>query len=109
MPWDDLHEKKGPEKWFRGGGGGGSSGKPPFEIPQLKIPKIKPSLVLGLFARDAVLCRIWSSAAGVRFGIAWRRAAAEPAAEPATARAIAEATGTSTTRSNAKQLGKQRL
>ena len=56
MPWDDLHEKKGPENWLRGGGGGGSSGKPPFEIPQLKIPKFKPSLVLGLVL---LLLMVW--------------------------------------------------
>ena len=46
MPWDDLHEPKGPEDRFKGGGG--SSQKPPFEIPQLKIPQLKPSMILGI-------------------------------------------------------------
>ncbi|KMP11462.1 cell division protein FtsH [Candidatus Nitromaritima sp. SCGC AAA799-C22] len=40
MPWDDLHEPKGPEERFRGGG----SNKPPFDIPQIKVPKFKPSM-----------------------------------------------------------------
>ena len=46
MPWDDLHEPKGPEDRFKGGGG--SPQKPPFEIPQLKIPQLKPSMILGI-------------------------------------------------------------
>ena len=46
MPWDDLHEPKGPEDRFKGGGGG--SQKPPFEIPQIKIPQFKPSMILGI-------------------------------------------------------------
>ncbi|MGY8760740.1 MAG: FtsH protease activity modulator HflK [Nitrospinaceae bacterium] len=46
MPWDDLHEPKGPEDRFKGGGG--SPQKPPFEIPQLKIPQFKPSMILGI-------------------------------------------------------------
>jgi modulator of FtsH protease HflK len=46
MPWDDLHEPKGPEDKFRGGGGGQQ--RPPFEIPQLKIPQLKPSMVLWI-------------------------------------------------------------
>lgn len=46
MPWDDLHEPKGPEDRFRGGQGG--SQKPPFEIPQLKVPQFKPSMILGI-------------------------------------------------------------
>lgn len=46
MPWDDLHEPKGPEDRFKGGGG--SQQKPPFEIPQLKIPQFKPSMILGI-------------------------------------------------------------
>ncbi len=49
MPWDDLHEPKGPEDRFKGSGGqGGGSGKPPFDIPQIKIPQFKPSMVLGV-------------------------------------------------------------
>ncbi len=44
MPWDDLHEPKGPEDKFRGGG----QQRPPFEIPQLKIPQFKPSMVLWI-------------------------------------------------------------
>jgi modulator of FtsH protease HflK len=48
MPWDDLHEPKGSEDRFKGGGGqgGGGSQKPPFDIPQIKIPQFKPSMVL---------------------------------------------------------------
>jgi len=45
MPWDDLHEPKGPEDRFKGGGG---SQKPPFEIPQIKVPQFKPSMILGI-------------------------------------------------------------
>ena len=49
MPWDDLHEPKGPEDRFRGTGqGGGGPQKPPFEIPQLKVPQLKPSMLLGI-------------------------------------------------------------
>lgn len=50
MPWDDLHESKGPEDRFRSGGGKGpsSSGKPPFDMPQLKVPQFKPSMVWGI-------------------------------------------------------------
>ncbi len=50
MAWDDLHEPKGPEERFRGGGGGGQEpgGRPPFEIPQIKVPKFKPSMFLGI-------------------------------------------------------------
>ena len=39
-----LHESKGSEDRFKGGGGG--SQKPPFDIPQIKIPQFKPSMVL---------------------------------------------------------------
>jgi modulator of FtsH protease HflK len=46
MPWDDLHEPKGPEDRFKGGSG--SPQKPPFEIPQLKVPQFKPSMILGI-------------------------------------------------------------
>ncbi len=49
MPWDDLHEPKGPEDRFKGGGGqGGGSQKPPFDIPQFKVPQFKPSIILGI-------------------------------------------------------------
>ncbi|MEE9258530.1 MAG: FtsH protease activity modulator HflK [Nitrospinaceae bacterium] len=49
MPWDDLHEQKGPEDRSKGGGGRGPSpGKSSFEIPQLKIPKFKPSMFWGI-------------------------------------------------------------
>lgn len=44
MPWDDLHEQKSSEDRFKGGGGG--SQKPPFEMPQIKVPQFKPSMVL---------------------------------------------------------------
>jgi len=51
MPWDDLHESK--ESGKRGGGsqGGGPDDKLPFDIPQIQIPKFKPSmfwLIVGL-------------------------------------------------------------
>ena len=41
MPWDDLHEPKGPEDRFKGnrGQGGGGSQKPPFDIPKRITPK----------------------------------------------------------------------
>ncbi len=50
MAWDDLHEPKGPDDRFRGGGGGGQEpgNRPPFEIPQIKVPKFKPSMLLGI-------------------------------------------------------------
>jgi len=44
MPWDDLHESKGSEERFKGGAGGPQ--KPPFDIPQIKVPQFKPSMVL---------------------------------------------------------------
>ena len=49
MAWDDLHEQRPPEDPFKGTGGpprGG--GKPPFDIPQLNLPKFKPSMVFGI-------------------------------------------------------------
>ncbi|MBT5027240.1 MAG: FtsH protease activity modulator HflK, partial [Nitrospina sp.] len=48
MPWDDLHEPKGPEDRFKGSGGQGGGGqqKPPFEMPQLKVPQFNPSMLL---------------------------------------------------------------
>ena len=53
MPWDDLHESKEPDDRFKnkgsqGGGGQGGPPKPPFEIPQLKLPQFKPSMLLGV-------------------------------------------------------------
>ena len=50
MPWDDLHEPKGSEDRFKGSGGQGGGGpiKPPFDIPQIKIPQFKPSMVLWI-------------------------------------------------------------
>ena len=54
MPWDDLHESKEPKDRFknRGGQGGGGQGdgppQPPFNIPQIKIPQFKPSMVWGI-------------------------------------------------------------
>ncbi|SVC77307.1 uncharacterized protein METZ01_LOCUS330161, partial [marine metagenome] len=38
MPWDDLHEPKGPEDRFKGSGGRGPT-QPPFNIPQIKVPQ----------------------------------------------------------------------
>ena len=47
MAWDDLHEQKPPEDPFKGGGGSsGGGGKPPFDIPQLNLPKFKPAMFL---------------------------------------------------------------
>ena len=54
MPWDDLHESKEPKDRFknRGGQGGGGQGEgppqPPFNIPQIKIPQFKPSILWGV-------------------------------------------------------------
>ena len=54
MPWDDLHESKEPKDRFknRGGQGGGRQDdgppQPPFNIPQIKIPQFKPSMLLGI-------------------------------------------------------------
>jgi membrane protease subunit HflK len=54
MPWDDLHESKEPKDRFknRGGQGGGGQGEgppqPPFNIPQIKIPQFKPSMLWGI-------------------------------------------------------------
>jgi modulator of FtsH protease HflK len=45
MPWDDLHESK--ESRNKGGGsqgGGPPQDKMPFDIPQIQIPKFKPSM-----------------------------------------------------------------
>ena len=47
MPWDDLHESKEPEERFKNRGGGGPP-KTPFEIPQIKVPQFKPSMLLGI-------------------------------------------------------------
>jgi modulator of FtsH protease HflK len=56
MPWDDLHDPKGPP----GGSGGGPkknpSGGPQMEIPQIKIPNLKPSTFLGAVL---VLLAVW--------------------------------------------------
>ncbi|MDG1929171.1 MAG: FtsH protease activity modulator HflK [Nitrospinaceae bacterium] len=54
MPWDDLHESKEPKDRFknRGSQGGGGQGEgppqPPFNIPQIKIPQFKPSMLWGI-------------------------------------------------------------
>lgn len=47
MPWDDLHESKEPKNK---GGGRQDDGPPtpPFNIPQIKIPQFKPSMVWGI-------------------------------------------------------------
>ena len=58
MAWDDLHEQKNPDDRK---GGGGSMGKPPFDIPQLKIPKFKPSMVLGIIVFLLVIRMLLSS------------------------------------------------
>ena len=57
MAWDDLHEQKPPDDPFKGGGPkGGGSGKPPFDIPQLNLPKFKPSMFLGIII---LLLLVW--------------------------------------------------
>jgi len=48
MAWDDLHEQRPPEDPFKGGGGPSGGGKLPFDIPQLNLPKFKPSMFLGI-------------------------------------------------------------
>ncbi|MCH8312376.1 MAG: FtsH protease activity modulator HflK [Nitrospinae bacterium] len=49
MAWDDLHEKKTPKDPSKGGGGSsGGGGKTPFDIPQLNLPKFKPSMFIGV-------------------------------------------------------------
>jgi len=55
MAWDDLHEPRGPEERFRGGSQG-PSGKPPFDLPQVKMPQFKPSMFLGI---ALVLLVVW--------------------------------------------------
>jgi membrane protease subunit HflK len=60
MAWDDLHEPGGSQDKFKGGGppknpGGGSGGGPQFDIPQIKVPKFKPShILIGVIALLAV-------------------------------------------------------
>jgi membrane protease subunit HflK len=59
MAWDDLHEQRPPDDPFKGGGGGptgGGGGKPPFDIPQLNLPKFKPSMFFGIII---VLLLVW--------------------------------------------------
>lgn len=59
MAWDDLHEQRPPEDPFKGRGGGppgGGGGKPPFDIPQLNLPKFKPSMFLGIII---LLLLVW--------------------------------------------------
>ena len=54
MPWDDLHESKEPKERFKNRGGQGGGGQdegppqPPFNIPQIKIPQFKPSMLWGI-------------------------------------------------------------
>jgi len=61
MAWDDLHEPGGSQDKFKGGGpprnqGGGPGGGPQFDIPQIKVPKFKPSHIgIGILA----LLLIW--------------------------------------------------
>ena len=55
MPWDDLHESKGSGN-KSGGGPGDSSNKPPFDFPQIQIPKFKPSMIWAILG---VLLVVW--------------------------------------------------
>lgn len=59
MAWDDLHEQRPPDEPFKGGSGGppgGGGGKPPFDIPQLNLPKFKPSMFFGIII---ILLLVW--------------------------------------------------
>jgi membrane protease subunit HflK len=51
MPWDDLHEPRGPQDPSRPGspkpGGEPPKGGPIFDIPRFNIPKFKPSAFWG--------------------------------------------------------------
>ncbi len=55
MAWDDLHESKGPEDRFKSGGGQGGGRGPQFEIPRIKLPKFKPSLMVTVVSLVVVL------------------------------------------------------
>ena len=55
MPWDDLHESKGSGN-KSGGGPSDSSNKPPFDFPQIQIPKFKPSM---FWAIAGILLVVW--------------------------------------------------
>ena len=51
MAWDDLHEPRTPDdRPPKGPGGpsGGGGGKPPFDIPQIQMPKFRPSMLFGI-------------------------------------------------------------
>ena len=49
MAWDDLHEPRTPEdRPPKGSGGPPGGGKPPFDIPQIQMPKFRPSMVIGV-------------------------------------------------------------
>ncbi len=50
MAWDDLHEPKTPDDRPKGSGGptGGGGGKSPFDIPQIQMPKFRPSVFFGI-------------------------------------------------------------
>ncbi len=76
MAWDDLHEPGGQQDRFKGGSRGPGGG-PQFEIPQIKIPKFKPSVIwwgvvalLLLWILPSVIYFVEQDAEGVvtRFG-----------------------------------------
>lgn len=56
MAWDDLHEPGEQPDKPKGGGSRGPGGGPPFEVPQIKVPKFKPQAV---FLVVVVLLLAW--------------------------------------------------
>ena len=56
MPWDDLHEPGKSGNRGGGGQGGGSQDKTPFDIPQIQIPKFKPSM---FWVVGGLLLMVW--------------------------------------------------
>ncbi len=56
MSWDDLHDPKGARESGPGGSKGTPPGGPQFEIPQIKIPKFRPTSFLGIVG---ILLVVW--------------------------------------------------
>ena len=49
MAWDDLHEPRTPDdRPPKGPGGPAGGGKSPFDIPQIQMPKFRPSMFIGI-------------------------------------------------------------
>ncbi len=69
MAWDDLHDPKGSSDDRKrgggsGGGGGGPAGKPPFDIPPIKMPQFNPTMFVGV---ALVLLVVWILPGAVYF------------------------------------------